>query len=98
MPVAFILESIMQTCVFVITSLPEMTSTLLLFNGCKVRTDSQPVRPGDRMETYAGLENCRNGIFSGSGCASVNGTPFCEMEFTLVSPDCMRKVQNVRKV
>lgn len=98
MPVAFILESILQTCVFVITSSPEMVSTLLLFSGCKVRTNSQPVKPGERMETYARLERYRNGVFSGFGYASVIGKLFCEMEFTLVSPDCMRKVRDVRKV
>lgn len=93
MPSAFVLESIMQTCVFAVNFKEKGTSTLLLFNGCQEVLFNRIVRPGERLTTYGQVKRTRNGVSVCSGLAAVGDEQVCTMKFTLVSPESLVKVR-----
>ncbi len=92
MPGVFLMEALMQTGVFIITTRDEIKEKLMMFHACKSMRMFGSVRPGDVLNTHVVLKSYRNGIACYSGEASVDGTKVCAMEFTLVVPGELERV------
>lgn len=92
MPGVFIMEVMMQTGVFILTTRDEMTEKLMMFYACKSMRIFKAVRPGDVVKSHVVLKSYRQGIASYSGVATVDGEKVCEMEFTLVAPGELKKI------
>ena len=91
MPVGFIMESIMQTGVLIVTQNEDIQNPLMMFNDCDKMTVFSEVRPGDVVTTHVVLKSFRNGVAKYEGTASVADKKVCEMDFTLIHPDEIRK-------
>lgn len=86
MPGGILMEAIMQTAVFVITTLPDVKNTLMLFHGCKYMKMERLVRPGDLMNMWVELKSYRRGVASFHGEAVVDGIRVGDMDFILIMP------------
>ncbi len=91
MPAGFVMESIMQTGVLILTQNNGIQNPLMMFNDCKKMSFLLEVRPGDILKTYVTLKNFRNGVAKYYGVAAVDDKRVCEMSFTLIYPDEIRK-------
>ncbi|MCI8418868.1 MAG: hypothetical protein HFI33_15455 [Lachnospiraceae bacterium] len=91
MPAGFVMESIMQTGVLIVTQRDEIQNPLMMFNNCNKMSIFAEVRPGDVLKTHVVLESFRNGIAQYTGTAMVKDKKVCEMSFTLIHPDEIRK-------
>lgn len=92
MPEGFIMETIMQTGVFIITTLPETDNKLMMFQSCESMKIYGLVRPGDIIDTHVSLKSYRHGIAKYFGEARVGEHQVCSMEFTLISKNEILKV------
>lgn len=86
MPGGILMESIMQTAVFVITALPDIKDTLMLFHGCKYMKMERLIRPGDLLDIWVELKSFRGGIANFHGEAWVEGNRVGDMDFVLIMP------------
>lgn len=91
MPVGFVMESIMQTGVLIVTQRDEIQNPLMMFNNCNQMRFFAEVRPGDILKTYVVLKSFRNGMAQYTGTATVGDKKVCEMSFVLIQPDEMKK-------
>ncbi len=100
MPGVFLMEAIQQTGVLVVTTMPEISDKVMMFQGCKSLRIYKPVRPGDILHTYASLQSFKLGtaVFHGEikRCDDGHETLICAMDFTLVLPEKAAKAD--RKV
>lgn len=91
MPVGFIMESIMQTGVLIVTQSEKIGNPLMMFNDCSMLEMHSFVSPGDELRTYVTLQSFRNGIAKYSGNAVVEDGLVCNISFTLIHPEEIRK-------
>ncbi len=85
MPECILLEALMQTGVFAVTTMPEITEKKMIFQSCDSCEVFGAVRPGDTIMTLAELRSYRRGIakYGGMIC-SADGMLICRAAFTLV--------------
>lgn len=95
MPSSVMIEAIIQTGVFTVTTMPEKPSRLMLFHGCESAEFFGTIRPGDIavMETH--LNSCKHGI--AKMCGTLRKYPQIKylvgrLECTLISPDQLGRV------
>lgn len=88
MPGVFVMEGIMTTGSFALTTLWG-GETRILFNGAKSVKFHSGVRPGDVLLLEAAIKSIHYGVIEFTGKASVEGRLVCTLEFTLVAPDKM---------
>lgn len=93
LPMGFVMESILQTGVFVVTALDEVSDMLATFHSCKAVQIGSDVHPGEQISTYAKLISYRGGVANYSGLAVSNGALICKMRFTLVWPGEMLRLR-----
>lgn len=91
MPFGFLMESIMQTGVLIVTQREDISNPLMMFNDCDQLDIFSAVRPGDVLKTYVTLKSFRNGVAKYDGTAVVGDRKVCEMRFTLILPDEIKK-------
>lgn len=96
MPGVFIMESIMQTGTFIVSTMPGKKDISLLFDSSEKTKFYRGVRPGDILDTSAELLSYKRGIIKFVGEAYVDEELVCKMSFTLVSPDELIK-NNMKK-
>ena len=87
----FLMESIMQTGVLVVTQSEKIGNPLMMFNDCEMLEIFKAVRPGDVLKTHVVLKSFRNGVAKYEGIAAVGEEKVCEIRFTLIHPDEIRK-------
>lgn len=92
MPTAYMLESILQTGVFIVTCGKDHDFTLMMFNSCKKLAVFRRPVPGDAIRTCVRMMKYRNGIGLFRGSADDGESVLAEMEFILVAPDDMLKI------
>lgn len=87
MPGFLIIESIMQTGTFIVSSMPNKKGILLLLDSNEKTKFYREVRLGDILNTSVELISYKRGIIKFVGEAYVDEKLVCKMAFTLVSPD-----------
>lgn len=87
MPGVFVMEAIMQTGLFVISTMPEKKHVLFVFRECEKVKLRKSVRPGDVLQTNAVLQSYKRGIAKFYGEAYIDGELACSMSFTMVAPE-----------
>ena len=87
MPGVFVMEAIMQTGLFVISTMPEKMHVLFVFRECDKVKFRKSVRPGDVLHTNVVLESYKRGVAKFYGEAFVDGEWTCSMNFTMVAPE-----------
>ena len=97
MPGGMIMESIMQTAVFVVTASRDGGSPLMLFHACRFMEMEKAVRPGDLLKVSAALKSYRGGVAVFHGEAFVDSFRICAMEFTLIKPAELQKLSPVKR-
>lgn len=93
MPFGFVMEAVMQTGVLVVTQQENIRNPLMMFNSCRDVFFYEDIIPGDKLETEVKLRFFRGGVASYAGTAYVNHKTACEMLFTLIHPDEIKKYQ-----
>ncbi len=93
MPVAFLMESIMQTGVFSVTTIPGNDFRLMMFHSCKQFDLYRQTQADTVVHTEARLRSYRNGVAVLSGAAYTKKGCICAMEFVLVAPEDMTAVR-----
>ena len=73
MPAGFLLESLMQTGVLILTTLPESKNPLMMFQGCQNIEIQGRAYPGDLIETHVQLRSYRHGVAKFYGEATSGG-------------------------
>ena len=92
MPGVFVMEAVMQTGVFIVTSRENIKEKLVMFHACKSMRMYGEVRPGDILNTHTILKSYRRGVANYFGEAFIKDDKrVCQMEFTLVLPGELRK-------
>lgn len=91
MPVGFIMESLMQTGVLIVSQRKDITNPLMMFNDCTELELFSGVRPDEELITYVKMNSFRNGVAQYSGEARVGNRIICKMKFTLIHPDEIKK-------
>lgn len=92
MPEGFLMEAVMQTGVFIITSMPQVQDKLMMFHSCDSMEIYDIVRPGCWINTYVKLKSYRHGVARYHGEAALGrlqnglGGVIMQMDFTLISP------------
>lgn len=81
---AFLMEAVMQTGTFIITTMPEIGNRLLIFSSCESAEILGNVCLGDILDIEVSLLSYRHGIIKMQGWGGVNGLPVIYMKFTLV--------------
>lgn len=89
---AFVMEAVMQTGTFILTTMPEIGNKLLIFNSCESAEMMGHVYLGDVLDTEVSLLSYRHGIAKMRGYGGVNGHPVISMEYTLVLQEGMVKM------
>lgn len=97
MPGVFIMEAIQQTAMLIVTTMPGMSSTPLLFCSCKNMRLYHSVRPGMVLKTKVTMKSFRHGVAEFHGEAYVDDAMhsdlICIMDFVLVKSDATVKVR-----
>lgn len=86
MPGVFVMEAIMQTGLFIISTMPGKRDVLFFFHECNKVKLRRCVRPGDVVETNVVLEFYKHGVAKFYGEAFVDDEIVCSMKFTMVAP------------
>lgn len=96
MPGVLLMETMQQTGLFILKTLPETEEGRFLFQGCENMRMYSSVRPGEIIRTYVILKSYHDGIADFHGevklCGEQNERLACSMEFTLVSQNKLLKV------
>ena len=93
MPGVFVMEAIMQTGVFIVTTREDIKEKLMMFHACKSMRMYREVRPGDILNTHVILKSYRGGVASYFGEAFIeDDKKACQMEFTLILPGELKKM------
>ncbi len=93
LPIAFMMETLMQTGVFIVTTIYENNFRLMLFNSCKkFRLYRQP-HIGESIENIVKLMMYRNGVAKYKGVSRCGDEIVSSMEWILVAPDDMIPVR-----
>lgn len=92
MPGVFVMEAMMQTGAFIITTREDIDEKLMMFHSCKSMRMYAEVRPGDILSTHVTLKSYRGGVANYFGEAFIEeGKKVCQMEFTLILPGELKK-------
>lgn len=92
MPGVFVMEALMQTGVFIITTRNLYSEKLMMFHACNSMRMYGEVRPGSVLDTEVTLTSWRGGIAKYEGKAFVENRKICEMNFTLIMPSELKKI------
>lgn len=87
MPGIFIMESIMQTGTFIVTTMPGKKEISLLFDSNESTKFYKGVRPGDTLKTSVEMLSYKRGIVKFVGEGYIEEELVCKMKFTLVVPE-----------
>lgn len=87
MPATLIMEAIMQTGVFTVTTSEPVKDSLMMFQSCKQLDVYDIVRPGEIVQTYVHLRSFRRGLADLTGEAWKDRSCVCKMAFSLVAPE-----------
>lgn len=98
MPGVFVMEAIMQTAAYILTTRDDVNDKLVMFNGCNSMRLFDSVYPGNILETNAKLKSYRNGVAFFNGKGVVNEKTVCTMDFTMVLPNILSKFNEKRSL
>lgn len=91
MPTAFLMESVLQTGVFTVTTKTEIENQLMMFQRCKCLEIYDLVRPGELLQTQVQLKSYRRGVADLIGQAWKDKRCVCVISFALVAPNEIAK-------
>ena len=93
MPGVFVMEAVMQTGLFIISTIPEKQHVKFVFRECSKVKLFRSVRPGDVLYTDVMLESYKRGVARFKGKAYVNDELACNMDFTMVAPQELPQIK-----
>ena len=91
--ITFLMEAIMQTGVFCVTTLPTKCFQLMMFHACQKLSVYRRAMTGETLHTRAQLHSYRNGVASYHGSAHTERGTVCTMNFVLVAPEDMAAIR-----
>ena len=91
MPASLMMEAVMQTGVFTVTTTTSIEDGLMMFQSCKLLEVYAAVRPGEILQTQVHLTSYRHGVANLVGQAWNGSTCVCAMTFALVAPKEIEK-------
>lgn len=90
MPGVLVMETLQQTGLLIITTMPEINEKVMLFNGCENMRMFNSVRPGDVLKTHVLLDSFKRGIANFQGEVRIERFGeekqllACSMNFTML--------------
>lgn len=100
MPGVLVMETLQQTGLLIITSLPDVDERIMLFSSCENMRMYHSVRPGDMLKTHVILDSFKRGIarFHGDVKLERFGEEkellACSMKFTMLLKGQMISMKN----
>ena len=101
MPGVFLMESIQQTGLLIVSTMPNVQQKIMLFHGCKKMRMFNSVRPGDILKTHVVLDSFKHGVVDYHGecmierCGESSDLKGCSMEFTMLLTEQMISIPKV---
>lgn len=95
MPADFLLETMMQTGVLIVTARPQAKDRFMMFQGYRRMKTGRFVRPGNTLRTHVTFLPYRRGVGSYAGEIHIEGMEklACRAEFSLVMPTEMTEIK-----
>lgn len=98
MPGVLLMETLQQTGLLIVTTMPDVNEKVMLFQECKNMRMYNSVRPGDILKTHVSLDDFRRGIakFHGEVMIERYGEKEdfkgCSMEFVMLLREQMMRI------
>ena len=104
MPGVLLMETMQQTALLIITTLPDIDEKVMYFQGCKNMRMFNSVRPGDTLQMHVVMNDFRLGVANFHGDVMVTH-PFeekqkkaCTMDFTMILPSQMVSISTEKAI
>lgn len=102
MPGVFLMESLQQTGLLIVTALEDVKEKIMLFQGCRNMRMYHSVRPGDILKTHVIMDEFKRGIAKYHGEVMIErfsepkDIRGCSMEFTMLLKEKMISIPKSR--